>query len=610
MSLPIDNSSKHAGIGANFNLGGLEGSAGTAKGIDGGSSRVLDGEAVTISERGRDVTAAGGKDVAGTSRRDEQTEEAIQSLLQSAEQTDAIVDDLKALAEQMGQPVPPDGTPAPKVEAGALKEMVSTSNAMFGTSLGDGFIGAMAAGTNLVTGSPKPAESPAPVQLGESAATEKRTADPVTTDVVAAAPHTVSDAMFSIYELISLMQEIGQSQRDAARDLRETELACSLASIDLQASMQRDAATWGLIATVVTCSMQICMTVASAATAVSGGGDKAKNTGGGQDLEQNSNTVENLQAGTEGVASENTQAIENRTTEANKQAVEEAWRDSGCEEAKADYETACQTKTELEANKKDIVSTLEEMKKVNVNDLPDEEKAGHLETMKALESEVAELDTQIKDAGSQVEAAKGNYKSCLKDAMNKMQGEYDTASSNTRGRESKTVNEKKTATRAENKQNVADQKQALSEQKDVGQQRTLMEAKVIEARCAIGDAPTEAEVSTAMENYAKTESTLKFDKTYQAAHKSDLASSQVASGVLQQLSQTIGALGQSISQGGSQMIQSEATAETANQKEMDARRDETNDLYKQSGDLLNNARQLLQSVVQSESSSVEQIIRA
>lgn len=64
-------------------------------------------------------------------------------------------------------------------------------------------------------------------------------------------------SLFDVYQLMTLMLEVAQKQRDAARDIRLAENEAIKASIISQADMQRAAAWSGMVASFVVCAIQL-----------------------------------------------------------------------------------------------------------------------------------------------------------------------------------------------------------------------------------------------------------------------------------------------------------------------------------------------------------------
>lgn len=64
-------------------------------------------------------------------------------------------------------------------------------------------------------------------------------------------------SLFDVYQLMTLMLEVAQKQRDAARDIRLAENEAIKASIINQADMQRAAAWSGMVASFVVCAIQL-----------------------------------------------------------------------------------------------------------------------------------------------------------------------------------------------------------------------------------------------------------------------------------------------------------------------------------------------------------------
>jgi hypothetical protein len=71
-----------------------------------------------------------------------------------------------------------------------------------------------------------------------------------------------ANAMFDLYKLMALLVEVAQKQRDANREMRQSESQAIQASILSQAQAQRDAAITGMIAGAICCAVQVVATIA------------------------------------------------------------------------------------------------------------------------------------------------------------------------------------------------------------------------------------------------------------------------------------------------------------------------------------------------------------
>ena len=67
--------------------------------------------------------------------------------------------------------------------------------------------------------------------------------------------------MFDLYQLMALLVEVGQKQRDAAREMREAESVQIQKSIQNQADQQKAAALTGMIAGAICCAVQVIVSV-------------------------------------------------------------------------------------------------------------------------------------------------------------------------------------------------------------------------------------------------------------------------------------------------------------------------------------------------------------
>lgn len=76
-------------------------------------------------------------------------------------------------------------------------------------------------------------------------------------------PERTGNVLFDLYALMAIMLEVAQKQRNAAREIRQTENQAQQTAIQNQADQQRDAALTGLIAGVCASAIQICTTLYS-----------------------------------------------------------------------------------------------------------------------------------------------------------------------------------------------------------------------------------------------------------------------------------------------------------------------------------------------------------
>lgn len=371
-------------------------------------------------------------------------------------------------------------------------------------------------------------------------------------------------ALFSIYELMNLMQQIAQQQRDSAREIRLTELQSEVASIKSQAAHQRQAAVYGMIVSAVTTAVQGAMLFGTSVASVKGL-QKLDQTGAGQGLSQAKADVKTL-------------------------------------------ETALQSPSDATAHATAVAGKSSDTVKANVDErLTDVTAAkGRLETaQKALADAPADAENraQLEQAVTDAKAAYGQK---LNDALAKMDADYGRAAEATKAAEGKYVSGHSLKHPVNTRANYKAMGEAQQAQSALGSERTLLRAKVAEAKAQLGDVEgLTADLAAARGGVKVAETVLKTDPGYHLA-----SSDPAASGAYQQLTQMIGTVGQGLAQLVQANEEAKGTEEQAAQKELEARRQETNDLFQQAQELISSVRELLKAVIQAESQSVEQIIRA
>lgn len=371
-------------------------------------------------------------------------------------------------------------------------------------------------------------------------------------------------ALFSIYELMNLMQQIAQQQRDSAREIRLTELQSEVASIKSQAAHQRQAAVYGMVVSAVTTAVQGAMLFGTSVASVKGL-QKLDQTGAGQGLNQAKADVKTL-------------------------------------------ETALQSPSDATAHATAVAGKSSDTVKTNVDGrLSDVTAAkGRLETaQKALADAPADAENraQLEQAVTDAKAAYGQK---LNDALAKMDADYGRAAEATKAAEGKYVSGHSLKHPVNTRANYKAMGEAQQAQSALGSERTLLRAKVAEAKAQLGDVEgLTADLAAARGGVKAAETVLKTDPGYLLA-----SSDPAAAGAYQQLTQMIGTVGQGLAQLVQANEEAKGTEEQAAQKELEARRQETNDLFQQAQELISSVRELLKAVIQAESQSVEQIIRA
>ncbi len=397
----------------------------------------------------------------------------------------------------------------------------------------------------------------------QEAAKAQETAKTVTSSTVARTTNA-QQALFSIYELMALMQQIAQQQRNSAREIRMTELQSEVASIKSQAEYQRQAAVYGMIVSAVSTAVQGAMLVGTSVAGVKGL-QKMDQTGAGQAVNQAKADVKTLET-----AIQSPEAAANRVT-----ALEAKTPDAAKANVEARLEGVTTAKGRLDA------------------------------AQTALDEAPLDADNhaQLEQA---VTDAKADYRAALDAATTSMDADYAAAAQTTKAAEGTYVSEHSLKHPIATRSNYKAMGEAQKAQSSLGAERSLLKAKVAEAKAALGDGEAlTAELETAHGGVHLAERALKTDPGYHLA-----MSNPAAAGAYQQLAQMVGTMGQSLAQVVQASEEAKATEEQAAQKELEVRRDETTALFQQAQELVNSVRDLLKAVIQAESQSVEQIIRA
>ena len=90
----------------------------------------------------------------------------------------------------------------------------------------------------------------------------------VSTPSTSSASHS-SQVFFDIYQMLALLAECAQEQKNAARDIRKAETETMVTSIQNQADMQKSAALTGLIAGSIVCTLQAGVAIGASIKTVS-----------------------------------------------------------------------------------------------------------------------------------------------------------------------------------------------------------------------------------------------------------------------------------------------------------------------------------------------------
>ena len=494
----------------NVNWNAVIGDALANKGTEGakdGASVVLDGDNVTISVRDPASGTSVSRTVALPQLREGSVEADAAKFLNSlADEIDQLATSLKAIAQDAGE-VEPTANEAAK-SSGAAREAVKASTASRTTN--------------------------------------------------------AQQALFSIYELMALMQQIAQQQRNSAREIRMTELQSEVASIKSQADYQRQAAVYGMIVSAVSTAVQGAMLVGTSVAGVKGL-QKMDQTGAGQAVSQAKADVKILETAVSNPnnLTDSVAAIANKTPAT----------------AQANVETRLQ----------DVTAA----------------KTAYTEAKAALAAapENAPNRAELQTA---VDNAKANLQTKLNEAVTQMDAEYAAAADATKTAEGKYVSEHSLKHPITTRENYKAMGEAQANQSALGAERTLLKAKVAEAKAQMGDTDgLTADLEAARGGVHLAERALKTDPGYHLA-----MSNPAAAGAYQQLAQMVGTMGQSLAQVVQASEEAKATEQQAAQKELEVRREETTALFQQAQELITSVRDLLKAVIQAESQSVEQIIRA
>lgn len=415
--------------------------------------------------------------------------------------------------------------------------------------------------------------------------------------------------LFSIYELINMMQDIAQTQRNNARAIRYQELEMQVTSIENQAEYQRNAALYGMIVSCCTAAVQIGMTVGSTVSAVKGI-QKMDTCSAGQDLNQAKGDAKTLDAAKNGKIDERIAELEGKCTDAEKGEVNAAL--DGCKDQKAALDAAQEELNDakgvfskFEKQAQELDSKIKELEGVKE---PKPEQTKELETLKKQREDLKPtLESAKKELGkfeAKFDDAKKAYIGALDKAMADMDAKYNEASQAAKDAEANYVDKFSAKHPLDNRSNYKAMTEAQDAQKSLGNQRQLLQAKIAQEKANIGELPSEQDISAANLKEQVAQNAMKTDKGYQLA-----LANPAASGLYTQLVQTVGSVGQSLAHFVQTNIESKATEEGARQKEDEQFRDETNQLFQQAQDLVNNVRSLLQAVIQAEAHSTEQIIQ-
>jgi len=378
------------------------------------------------------------------------------------------------------------------------------------------------------------------------------------------------NTFFDIYALMALLMEVGQQERAAARDLKVAELNTEVASIETQAAKQREAGILGAIVSGITLCAQLAMSAVSIVKSASSI-KSAYNTGAAQDanLAETKSAILQEQAKGPEAAKTNLEGVQAKMagTDAGK-TVQTAMEEAGVPEAKAAYEAAMAEEAQL--------TEAQAPTEGGTGDAP---------------------DPKIEEAKAKTAAARENYIKALDAAQAKVDGDYETASTNTKLAEQENI-------QSPSKDNANAATACQQQQKAAGNASKLMAAEVASAKAEMGIKPSAEELAASNAAATQAGRAMAENPAFSQAQNRPWA------GLLRDLPQMIGSLGQNCAQMASSLANADATAAQADQKKAEMSREETNSLFNQAQELIAAARDCCKAIIQAESQSIEQIIRA
>jgi len=418
----------------------------------------------------------------------------------------------------------------------------------------------------------------------------------------------VRKMMFDIYELINLMQQIGQQQRDAARKLRDSELASEISSIKSQATAQKNAGKYGLIASFITAGVQGLFMLYSAKRSISSLSATNK-CAASQEIAVKQNQIKTLQANDLDQATANVQGIESSLSKTQMTEIGSNQEISDFNTAQTDYRNAMKELTKFQDEHPDV-------------DLPE----GN--------AELNQEQRQLKDLQKNVCSTYDKYAkatTALKGTEGTLTTEFNQKTEEAKTAESDYVDKYSRINFRSNGRYEGTMKDARNAQMVSGGKLSLARAKVVEATYELDTVPTGYDqfipegtnvaraAKPAQPSQAVRDQNLVLAKDEKAGLELKLQSdegfrlqstSAMRASLLTQFPQIFNGIGQSTAQMVSSAQESKATLEQADQKEHEKYRDEALQIFNDAQDLIKNVRGLLQAVIQAEAQSVEQIIRA
>lgn len=425
----------------------------------------------------------------------------------------------------------------------------------------------------------------------------------------------VQKVLFDIYELMNLLIKVSQTQRSNSREIRQGELEAAVASIKSQAEMQRSAARTGLFMSIGFSVVQVgCMAVSAAmsARAASKADTIAKNSG----LDQSQRDLSVLSKADSPGEAANLKASISKDIGTEKTALADAQFESSSRYASGELADA---RTALEENG---------AKAARAKSVMDEMASGidgkRAEYQRLCEEADNNIDpARVGEHGAEIEALKAEI-----DRYDAAKADYDKAMQDRPALETAYADAKKTFAQkldldmARLETDAAAKKAELMDAKSGGassdeikrlegeldslmDQRHYGKAHVAAEKLSHGLEESFAQdLDKAMASFKTNESLVSNDVEF----KKQMASAKTWETVGQICAQLSGVF-QSATNMASTSKETMATVQQANQKEAEARREETSELFESAQSLIDSVLQLYRSLLQAEHASMEEIIR-
>jgi len=433
--------------------------------------------------------------------------------------------------------------------------------------------------------------------LQDAAATES---EAINGNTVLSKSSKSETTFFDIYAIMALLQEVGQQERAVARDLRTAELNTEVASIHRQANKQREAGILGAIVSGITMVAQVALTAFSVTQSVKSL-KSAYNTGAALDANVADTKFGTMNAQAEGpkATEANLESIKSGASPEAQSQVEQAKTDAGVPAAEKEYKAAMSDEKQASAELNKAKASNEA--KIKELDTKIANKDGDVEAMKkekaACEENIKTIDKGLKDISDTTKVAGSKYTSALEKAQAKLDASYQSASRETAIAEHDNI-------QTPSKDAAAKATACQQKQKTAGSASKLIDAELAHAKAEMGIKPDDQTKVKTQINATDADNAMTKNPAYSKAMNPGW------NGLFQSLPEMVGRFGQSCATLASDLTNAEATEEQSNQKIAEAHREETNSLFSQAQDLITAARDCYKAIIQAESQSIEQIIRA